>query len=184
MRQAGFSSDELVRSSERRDSLTGSARRSRRIPTRGPATLFFALLACAGLAGCVSTAATASTYEVRSSSLPGLGRVLVDGQDFTLYVYLPDNRGPSRCTSVCASQWPPLLLPHGVRHPTAGAGVDAALLGTTRRANGTLQVTYNRWPLYTDLADAPGQVNGQGDGMGAWYVLSTNGTVDRQPSTS
>lgn len=184
MREAGFSSDELAPSSEWSESLTGSARRCRRAPARGLSTLFFVLLSCAGLAGCVSTKATIPAYVVHASRLPGVGRVLVDGQNFTLYVYLPDNRGPSKCTTVCASQWPPLLLPQGVRHPEAGPGVDAALLGTTRRANGALQVTYNRWPLYTDLADAPGQVDGQGDGMGAWYVLSANGTVDRQPSAS
>lgn len=110
--------------------------------------------------------------------------MLVDGAGYTLYAYLPDNRGRPRCVSVCAKQWPPLLLPAGVRHPVAGSDARAELLGTTRRAGGGLQVTYNGWPLYTDLADAPGEVNGQGDGMGAWYVLSPSGAVVRLPAAS
>jgi Secreted repeat of unknown function len=76
----------------------------------------------------------------------------------------------------------PLVLPRGVRRPVAGPGVNAALLGTTRRAGGVLQVTYNRWPLYLWQGDvAPGQATGQGEGMGAWYALPVGGSVDRQP---
>lgn len=133
------------------------------------------------LGGCGATTGTAKGYSVRATNLPGAGPVLTDGAGYTLYIYVFDRQGPSTCFSVCAAEWPPLVLPPGVRHPVAGPGVKAALLGTTRRGKGTLQVTYNRWPLYTYLDDAPGQATGQGEGMGAWYLISTNGTVDRQP---
>jgi len=48
------------------------------------------------------------------------------------------------CTGECAVQWPPLVLPRGVRRPVAGPGLNPALLGTAPRAGGVLQVTCNR----------------------------------------
>ena len=81
--------------------------------------------------------------------------------------------------SVRARDWPPLLLPAGVRHAAAGPGVKAALLGTVSRAGGARQVTYNGWPLYLWQGDQePGQATGQADDMGLWYVLSASGAVD------
>jgi predicted lipoprotein with Yx(FWY)xxD motif len=62
--------------------------------------------------------------------------------------------------------------------PIAGSGVSASKLGTTKRSDGTSEVTYNGHPLYTFTGDrAPGQTAGQGsDGFGAeWYVLSAAG---------
>ena len=62
----------------------------------------------------------------------------------------------------------------------AGDGVDAALLGTTTRKDGTMQVTYNGWPLYYYVKDPkPGDVTGQDVGE-VWYVLSAKGETDRQ----
>jgi predicted lipoprotein with Yx(FWY)xxD motif len=61
----------------------------------------------------------------------------------------------------------------------AATGIRASLLGTVRRDNGVLQVTYNGWPLYLWQGDgAPGQATGQADDMGLWYVLSVTGAVD------
>ncbi len=140
--------------------------------------------ACVCLAGCGAgrPAAASPAYEVRSGFVRGLGQIVIDGRGFTLYIYVPDHQGPSVCTEVCAAQWPPLVLPHGVGRPLAGLGVNPALLGTTRRADGSLQVTYNRWPLYLWQGDfAPGQATGQAEAMGLWYTLSVNGSVDRLP---
>lgn len=121
-------------------------------------------------------------YTVQATVVRGLGPIIVDGADYTLYMYVPDEQGPSKCYGVCAKAWPPLVLPPGVSRPVAGPGVDPALIGTTVRSNGVLQVTYNRWPLYLYINDGRGQVTGQGADMGAWFVLSTNGAVDRQPA--
>jgi predicted lipoprotein with Yx(FWY)xxD motif len=77
----------------------------------------------------------------------------------------------------CAKFWPPLLA-RG--KPTAGPGVKASLLGTTRRSNGSLQVTYNRHPLYTFALDTrAGTTNGEGNlAFGAkWYAVSARGTA-------
>ena len=139
-----------------------------------------AILLCALLGGCGAATDSAKAYSIHAINLPGAGRVLADGAGYPLYVYVPDNQGPSKCTLACATEWPPLVLPRGVRHGLAGPSVEAALLGTTRRANGSLQVTYNGWPLYTYLDDGPGQATGQGAAMGAWYLISTAGTVDHQ----
>jgi predicted lipoprotein with Yx(FWY)xxD motif len=140
---------------------------------------------CACLAACGTGKATgvaAPAWEIRTSVLPGAGRVLADGQGFTLYAYMPDHRGRSQCSGLCAQQWPPLVLPAGVGRPKAGTGVAASLLGTVRRPGGTLQVTYGGWPLYLWQGDhEPGQATGQADDMGLWYLLSASGTVDRLP---
>lgn len=118
-------------------------------------------------------------YEVRTATIKGLGTVLVDGQGFTLYLFEPDKQsGTSTCYGSCASGWPPLYLPTGVSKPLAGPGVNAALLGTTARTDGTTEITYDKWPLYLWVGDSePGQATGQGlDNLGGlWYVVSPDG---------
>jgi len=132
-------------------------------------------------AGAPSTTAAGPTpvYEVRTGTVPGLGKVLVDGQGFTLYLFVPDKQsGQSTCYSACAQAWPPLLLPAGTTVPPVGKGVIPSLLGTTKRSDGTTQITYNKWPLYLWVSDSePGQATGQGLNNlgGLWYVLSPQG---------
>jgi predicted lipoprotein with Yx(FWY)xxD motif len=119
------------------------------------------------------------SYQIDAAQVDGLGRVLVDGKGDTLYLFVPDHHDSvSRCHGICAVEWPPLLLPSGVRAPVAGRGVRASLLGTTRRSDGRLQVTYGGWPLYRWFGDtAPGMATGQGlDNLGGlWYVVSPDG---------
>jgi predicted lipoprotein with Yx(FWY)xxD motif len=135
----------------------------------------------AAVAGCGGGPAnSAPQYEVLARSIPGLGKIITDGKGLTLYMYAPDHQGPSQCSGFCAQQWPPLVLPGGVTSPKAGPGIRASLLGTVRRANGQLQETYGRWPLYLWIGDTrPGEATGQADDMGLWYVLSVTGAVDR-----
>jgi predicted lipoprotein with Yx(FWY)xxD motif len=136
------------------------------------------LLAGAGC-GSASPASAGPRYELLARTIPGAGRVLTDGQGFTLYIYVPDHRGHSRCSGVCARDWPPLTLPAGTPQAVAGQGAQARLLGTVRRAGGARQVTYNGWPLYLWQGDhEPGQATGQADDMGLWYMLTPRGTVD------
>ena len=137
--------------------------------------LAMAAVSCGGQAS-----QAAPQYELQARAIPGLGKIVTDGKGFTLYMYAPDRRGASRCYGFCAQQWPPLVLPRGVARPEAGPGIDKALVGTVRRSNGTLQETYDGWPLYLWQGDtAPGEATGQADDMGLWYVLSAAGTVDR-----
>jgi predicted lipoprotein with Yx(FWY)xxD motif len=139
------------------------------------------LTAAIGIAGCGSGAtASAPAYQIQARTIDGLGKIITDGKGFTLYMYAPDHQGTPRCTGFCAHQWPPLLLPSGVDKPTAGSGVVTRLLGTVRRPEGRLQVTYNGWPLYLWMGDsAPGQATGQADDMGLWYAVSVTGAVDK-----
>jgi predicted lipoprotein with Yx(FWY)xxD motif len=110
------------------------------------------------------------------------GSALVDGQGMSLYVFMNDsqNSGSSACTADCAAVWPPLLSQGA---PVAGAGLDATLLGTITRDDGTMQVTYNGWPLYLYTGDiAPGDATGQGvqDQFGLWYLISPAGEAIQQ----
>jgi predicted lipoprotein with Yx(FWY)xxD motif len=122
--------------------------------------------------GRVVKAASAARIAVRSTSL---GRILVNGQGRSVYLFEKDNRKASTCYGACARTWPPVTTS---RAPIAGKGVTVAMLGTRSRRNGTLQVTYNGHPLYTYGGDAKaGQTKGQGSNAfgGAWYVLSPAG---------
>ena len=131
-------------------------------------------------ASTTTTTGPAPSYEVRTGQVKGLGTVLVDGKGLTLYLFVPDaQKGTSTCYNACAQAWPPLLLPAGTTVPLAGPGVNTALLGTTHRSDGTTEITYNKWPLYTWVGDSePGQATGQGinNNGGLWYVLSPQGT--------
>jgi predicted lipoprotein with Yx(FWY)xxD motif len=118
-------------------------------------------------------------YEVTTGAVTGLGKVLVDGQGLTLYMFHNDVQGkPSRCYNICSVQWPPLVLPTGVTRPLAGPGISSTLLGTSTDSSGTTQVTYNGWPLYVWPPDrSPGMATGQAltNAGGLWYVLSPAG---------
>lgn len=144
-----------------------------------------ATLACLALivipAACTTSSTTAQgtpSYEVKAGVVQGLGQVLVDGTGMTLYLYEPDLAGRTTCKGFCAHEWPPLTLPAKVTQPKAGRGAREAMLGTTRRPDGALQLTYAGWPLYRWRGDyEPGQALGEGDDMGLWYAISPAGTA-------
>lgn len=129
------------------------------------------------LIGVASAARTSSSATARVSvASTALGRILVDGRGHTLYLFAKDIRGKSTCAGACAGFWPPLIA---AGKPLAGPGVKSALLGTTRRPDGRLQVTYNHHPLYSFAKDArKGDTNGEElNVFGAkWYALSAAGT--------
>ena len=109
---------------------------------------------------------------VETSLADNLGAHLVDGDGMTLYLFTNDQPNVSTCSGGCAGAWPPLAT---VADPSAGEGVTATILGTVTRDDGTVQVTYNGWPLYGFSGDAaPGDANGQ-DSRGVWFTVSTNG---------
>ena len=101
--------------------------------------------------------------------------VLVDSNGMTLYDFHKDKGGESSCYGACAQAWPPLLTEG---EPQVGDGASASKLGTTKRNDGTLQVTYAGHPLYTFVQDQkPGEANGNDiSAFGAeWYALQGNG---------
>ena len=93
----------------------------------------------------------------------------------TLYMFARDQGDKSMCSGACAKYWPPYT-----GTPKAGNGLQASLLGSTVRADGTKQVTYDGHPLYTYSGDsAPGATGGQGlNTFGAlWWVVAPDGKV-------
>jgi predicted lipoprotein with Yx(FWY)xxD motif len=106
-----------------------------------------------------------------------LGKVLVDSQGRTIYLFEKDSGTKSACSGGCAVQWPPVRA-NG--KPTVGSGLKASEVGTTARSDGKPQVTYNGHPLYLFVGDnSPGDTNGQGlNAFGArWFVLSPAGAA-------
>jgi predicted lipoprotein with Yx(FWY)xxD motif len=129
------------------------------------------VLALAGTA--LAGATTASQVKTRETSL---GTILVDGKGKTLYLFGKDKSGKSSCYGACAANWPPYLTSG---KPRVGPGVKASLLGTTKRTNGKLQVTYDHHPLYHFKYDSrAGQTSGEDvHAFGAnWYAVSPKGS--------
>jgi predicted lipoprotein with Yx(FWY)xxD motif len=119
--------------------------------------------------------ATAGDGVVAVAKGSDLGTILVDSKGFTLYDFHKDKGGVSACYSACASTWPPLTTSGA---PRAMSGAEASKLGTIKRNDGTLQVTYAGHPLYTYVVDTkPGDTKGQDiDLFGAeWYALQPSG---------
>jgi len=122
-------------------------------------------------------AATSSAATVTSAKSGSLGTFLVDGKGRALYLWDADKGAMSTCNGACATEWPPLTTN---ATPKAGAGVKASLLGTSKRSDGTLEVTYAGHPLYYFEGDtSAGQTTGQGSGsFGApWWVVSPAGNA-------
>ena len=119
-----------------------------------------------------------------STAKTSLGRILVDSRGRTLYLFGKDKRGESACSGQCAANWPPLVTSG---KPRVTNGARASLLGTTKRADGRMQVTYNHHPLYTFVKDTKkGQTNGEGIQAfgGTWYVVSPAGSKIVMTSSS
>jgi predicted lipoprotein with Yx(FWY)xxD motif len=130
------------------------------------------VVAVAGIAATAEAApGVAARLSVRSSVY---GKVLFGPSGKVVYVFGADRGSTSRCYGVCAKAWPPLLT---TAAPLASAGVEAKLLGTTKRKNGALQVTYNGHPLYYYEGDKVGKIMCQHANMhgGLWLIIKPNG---------
>lgn len=139
-----------------------------------------ALIALLAVAGCGSSDNGSSdsgelVAVVTTSSVPKLGKIVVDSRGLTLYDFRLDKGGKSACYGTCAQNWPPLITEG---KPEAGKGAMASKLGTTERKDGTTQVTYDGRPLYYFIEDKkPGQTTGNHvlDSGAEWYALQPNG---------
>jgi len=140
--------------------------------------LFIVLAVAASTIGAASAAGNSlrSTLTVRASNY---GRILFDGRGFALYAFTRDPRGKSVCRGACATAWPPYLV---TGKPRAATGVAVSRLGTIRRTDGKLQVTYGGRPLYYYIGDRkPGQVLCQNVNQfgGVWLVVRPSGGLVR-----
>lgn len=158
-------------------------------------TLFVIVLLAGVTASCTDTApeietqdeipadttsldATAAGATLQVYEKQPYGTYLVDGENMSLYLFKADtqNADSSMCYDACAGAWPPFV---SQAEPEAAApAVDASMIGTIERRDGSMQVTYNGWPLYYFARDsAPGDTEGQDVmGFGAeWYLVSPAG---------
>jgi predicted lipoprotein with Yx(FWY)xxD motif len=108
----------------------------------------------------------------------------VNSQGRTLYLFKADQGTKSACTGACAAAWPPLLVKG---KPTLGNGINASLIRTATRPEGTTQLTYNGHPLYLFAQDQKaGETNGQGVSAfgAAWFALNSAGNQVSASSSS
>jgi predicted lipoprotein with Yx(FWY)xxD motif len=131
-------------------------------------------LAATGCGGAIpSSNGGPAAVKLQSSKL---GRFLVDEQGHTLYLFERDDGGESYCSGACASVWPPFETES---RPTGAGGVAASALGTIKRDDGDVQVTYRGHPLYYYSADASKPGNAKGEDVSqfgsSWYLVGTNG---------
>src|SRR4051794_39141437 len=122
-----------------------------------------------------NTSNNSGAASVVSTKTSSLGTFLVDGNGRALYLWDADHGSKSACSGACAQAWPPVTT---TGTPKASGAVKASLLGTTKRPDGSREVTYAGHPLYTFAGDThPGQTTGEGsNGFGApWWVVSTAG---------
>jgi predicted lipoprotein with Yx(FWY)xxD motif len=135
----------------------------------------FAVVACCVVAvGAAAAWAGGTELKVEKTKI---GKVVANAKLHTLYMFRADKGTKSACYGTCAKFWPPLVTSG---KPVAGPGIKASLIGTSRRKDGKLQVTYKGHPLYTFAEDkAPAQTKGEGSkAFGAsWYALTPTGIV-------
>ncbi len=118
-------------------------------------------------------AAPAKPVALAVSTNDKFGKILTDGNGRTLYVFAQDTKDTPTCYDACATRWPPFQTQGKT---DAMNGLDATSIGSAKRKDGTMQVTYKGSPLYYWNADTkPGDTLGQGIG-GIWWVVSPNGT--------
>jgi predicted lipoprotein with Yx(FWY)xxD motif len=162
------------------------------------ATLMVGVAACgdddSGVSSATTAPATSSTAasteaparEARKRRGTGIkvmrsryGRMIFDARGRAIYLFTREAGTKSRCYGQCAVAWPPVYT-RG--RPRALSGVDADLLGTTRRRGGRAQVTYNGHPLYYYVTDTkPGQITCQDitEFGGTWLVVDPQGNAIR-----
>jgi predicted lipoprotein with Yx(FWY)xxD motif len=148
------------------------------------ALVLAAALAALAIAGCGGGGSGSSSSQASGGSgvegtigaaeIEGLGSVLVDSEGMTVYDFTVDEGTKSNCYGGCEAAWPPVTT---TGKPTAAEGASAADLGTTKRKDGTLQVTYKGHPLYTFTGDKePGEANGN-ESEGTWFALDEAGAA-------
>ena len=126
-----------------------------------------------------SSPAAATAGSLKTATIAGV-TVLTNASGFTLYSFAPDTSTTSKCNGACAQNWPP------VTGPVTAAGVTGTF-GTIKRADGSVQATFDGHPLYAFVGDTgPGQAKGNGLNAagGLWHEVTTSGTAAAGGSSS
>ena len=138
--------------------------------------VFVALAALATLGAASGASSRGTVRAVTNAALRT--KIIADSGGFTLYHLTSEKKGSISCTRSCRTSWPPLLVVSAAK-PVAGTGLSASKLGTIKRHDGGVQVTYNGYALYRYRGDKKaGQTNGQGV-KGAWYAITPAGAVTK-----
>jgi predicted lipoprotein with Yx(FWY)xxD motif len=141
------------------------------------------LAACAPAMTVTPTQSASNTASITLgvATDPSLGKILVDGNGKTLYVFTKDAPDTVNCDAKCQANWPPLV---SSGTPKLGPGVDASLIGSTALPNGEKVITYDHMPLYYFFQDTqPGQISGENVGS-VWFVVSPDGKPVKPASSS
>jgi predicted lipoprotein with Yx(FWY)xxD motif len=117
---------------------------------------------------------SASSHAVLSTADSSLGRIVVDADGRTVYVFDKDTAGSgkSACSGDCLAKWP------AVTADSAAPEVDGVTgdVGTITRDDGSMQVTLGGMPLYSYAGDSQaGDVTGQAVG-GIWWAVGADGS--------
>jgi predicted lipoprotein with Yx(FWY)xxD motif len=150
--------------------------------------LLLAAAFAAGLAAAfyaVNASGAGGTRVVMTAKNKALGKtILVNRQGLTLYSLSVERHGRFICkNAACLSLWKPLVVAKGVK-PTGVSG-----LGTVKRPDGRIQVSYRGGPLYRFVQDRKrGDVKGNGfKDVGTWRVVvvgKATGSTSTSTSTT
>jgi predicted lipoprotein with Yx(FWY)xxD motif len=119
-----------------------------------------------------SSSSSAAAVKLATATVGDYGKIVVDGNGRTVYVFDKDTSGTSNCSGDCLAKWP--VVPAGDGTPQLD-GIDASLVSTVTRADGTKQLAVKGLPLYLFASDsAAGEAKGQAVG-GVWWVVGADG---------
>ncbi|MEU4607956.1 hypothetical protein AB0F43_33670 [Kribbella sp. NPDC023972] len=141
------------------------------------------LTACGDESDAPASGATAASSgaKLATAEVAGLGKIVVDGNGRTVYVFDKDTSGKSNCEGDCLAKWP--VVPAGEGTPKL-EGIDASLVGTVTRSDGSKQLSIGGLPVYLFAQDTKaGEAKGQAVG-GVWWVVGADGKkITKQPSS-
>lgn len=118
-------------------------------------------------------AASEASVQITLQQSDTYGDYIAGADGRPLYLFTADQQGEaSACYDECADAWPPVT-----GDVATEAGLDASLVGTITREDGSLQATYNGWPLYEFARDSGTEPTGQEIESfgGEWYLINAEG---------
>ena len=144
--------------------------------------LVLSLVALIGAGAAVAASRVAVTVKAGNNATLNT-KILVDQNGRTLYHITSDTGTKVTCSGGCATIWPPVVVPKGTK-PTAGPGIVKSKLGTVKRPDGRIQVTYAGLTLYRFSGDGKaGQAKGEGI-QKIWYASSPSGKLVKKAVSS
>lgn len=125
-----------------------------------------------GSSGPAASRAAGAGAKLATADVGDLGKVVVDGNGRTVYIFDKDTSGKSNCEGDCLVKW--LVVAAGDGTPQLD-GIDASQVSTITRSDGSKQLAIGGLPLYLFASDAKaGDAKGQAVG-GVWWVVGADG---------